>query len=391
MTKNTHLKIVLTAGTNGKTTTGKLIRTILEENGNKVFHNEAGANLLNGIASSLIKNSNPIGSIKFDYVIFEVDENTLPLSLENLKPRVLIILNLFRDQLDRYGEVNIIADKWRESLGKIDVKTSLIFNADDPKIAFLGSALKNKPRYFSVKGGKTALQEHASDSIYCPKCGSKLAYRKIVFSHMGDWLCENCGLKRPKSDLEDYDYYPLSGSYNKYNVHAAVLTAKALGIRPDEIKKALKTFTPAFGRQEVVISNNKNVQIFLSKNPASFNQSLQTIAELSAKHVLIVLNDRIPDGRDVSWIWDVDFEIYLRNFKSITISGDRAYDMGLRIQYSYSSKFQISDFKFQIKPNLKDAISYSLKKIKTHEILYILPTYSAMLDLRKILTGKKLI
>src|SRR3989344_2481120 len=350
LNKNKNLKVILIAGTNGKTTTSKLIKTILEQNGKKVFHNEAGANLLNGIASSLIKNSDLIGEIEFDYAIFEVDENSLPLLLNSLKPKALVLLNLFRDQLDRYGEVNLVADKWRNSLGEIDAKTSLILNADDPNIAYFGQGIKNT----------------------------------VTYSHLGDWSCDNCRLKRPKPDLESYASYPLPGLYNKYNVHAAVLAARSLGVLNEKINKAIKEFKPAFGRQEVVKFNNKNIQIFLSKNPASFNQSLETITELKARNVLLVLNDRIPDGRDVSWIWDVDFEDYLKDFKSVSISGDRAYDMALRIQYAiqnYNSKVKIYE-------NLKTAVDKSAENLSNNETLHILPTYSAMLGLRKILTGK---
>lgn len=377
--ENNNLKVILIAGTNGKTTTGKLIQTILKKNGNNVFQNEAGANLLNGIASSLISNSNLKGKTKYDYAIFEIDENTLPLILENTNPEIIVLLNLFRDQLDRYGEVNIVAEKWKKTLDVIQSKTTLILNADDPKIAYLGEKSKNKVKYFGVSGTDNAT-DHASDSTYCPKCGNKLNYKDITFSHLGDWVCDKCGLKRPKPDLEKFDLYPLPGNYNKYNTNAAVLTAKSLRIPIDIIIAALKGFEPAFGRQEIIKYRNKKIQIFLSKNPASFNQSLQTINNLGAKHILIILNDRIPDGKDVSWIWDVDFEKYVKNYISVSVSGDRVYDMALRLKYADYKK--ISTFE-----NLPEAIA----KTVGNETLYALPTYSAMLDLRKILTGKRLL
>ena len=183
--RNLNLKVILIAGTNGKTTTGKLIQTILEKNGNKVFQNEAGANLLNGVASTLIEKSNLTGGLDYDFAIFEIDENTLPLILDNVYPNIIVLLNLFRDQLDRYGEVNIISDKWKKALSLIDKKTNLILNADDPKIAYLGADIRNV-KYFGVKG-KEQVIDHASDSAYCPKCGNKLDYKSITFSHLGDW------------------------------------------------------------------------------------------------------------------------------------------------------------------------------------------------------------
>ncbi len=385
--KNKQLKIILIAGTNGKTTTGKLIQTILEGSGERVFQNTAGANLLSGVASSFIRFSSINGKINFDYAIFEIDENTLPLILENINPEIIVLINLFRDQLDRYGEVNAISKRWKEAFVSLDSKTSLILNADDPQIAYLGYAVKNKIKYFGVDSGKSQETEHASDSTYCPKCGNKLNYKTTTFSHLGDWECSNCKLKKPKSDIESFSKYPLPGLYNKYNIHAAVLTAKILGINDGKIKNALKDFKPAFGRQEIIKVNDKNIQIFLSKNPASFNQSLQTVKDLSGKNILIVLNDRIPDGRDVSWIWDIDFELLTRGFENISVSGDREYDMALRLKYSiqnYNSNVKIYE-------NLKKSVEESIKSIKQYETLYVLPTYSAMLDLRKILTGKSIL
>jgi len=407
---NPQLKIILIAGTNGKTTTGKLIQTILENSGKKVFQNEAGANLLNGISSSLIRYSNKVGKLNYDFAIFEVDENTLPLALKEITPNYLILLNLFRDQLDRYGEVNTIADKWKQALKKLSKSTTLILNADDPQIAYLGLQQNSKslgsdskqPRvlnrsytsgfYFGLDD-KTLHQtshQHAVDSTYCPNCNSKLYYNSIYYSHLGDWECKNCGNKRPKNIFSNPPPSRLSGSYNLYNILAAVLVAKNIGVTNKLINDSLKTFTPAFGRQEILKVDGKKVQIFLSKNPTSFNESLRTIKSLGAKNVLFVLNDRIPDGRDVSWIWDIDTEEYIKNFNSVVLSGDRAYDMGLRLKYSYFSEFPISNFQFQIVGDLKKAISLSLNKTNKSETLYVLPTYSAMLEVRKILTGKKI-
>jgi len=382
LAKNQKLKIILIVGTNGKTTTGKLIQTILEKNNNKVFQNQAGANLLNGIASSLIKQCNLAGKINYDFAVFEVDENSLPLILDNINPEAIVLLNLFRDQLDRYGEVNIIANKWTRALSMIDKKTILILNADDPKIAYLGNSIKNKIKYFGIKGTSKAI-DHASDSTYCPECGNKLTYRSTTFSHLGNWACGNCQLKKPKTDLENFKIYPLPGLYNKYNTHAAVLTARIFGVSDDKISGALKNFKPAFGRQEIIEHKGKEIQIFLSKNPASFNQSLATINDLGAKNLLIILNDRIPDGRDISWIWDIDFENNLKDFKSITVSGDRVYDMTLRLNYADKNNVKPYD-------RLSNAIKDSIESTAKNEILYILPTYSAMLEVRKILTGKSI-
>lgn len=398
--RKSDVKIVLIAGTNGKTTTGKLIKTILKHSGSKVFQNESGANLLNGLTSSLLLHTSFDGKLRYDYGVFEVDENSLPLVLKELAPDYIILLNLFRDQLDRYGEVNTIAERWKDAVKHLSKKTTVILNADDPQITYLGKNVKAKTYYFGLDDKKlhqTSLQ-HAVDSTYCPKCGNKLTYQTIYFSHLGDWQCKKCGNKRPLLDTSLSPVYPLVGVYNRYNTHTAVLFAKLNNVPEQTVKQSLSEFKPAFGRQETLEVNGKRVQIFLSKNPTSFNQSLQTVKKLGGKNILFVLNDRIPDGRDVSWIWDVDFEELVGEKTNIVISGDRCYDLGLRIKYTSSSQVQNAKFKmqsynskFKIVENLRTAVGKGLKNLGMNETLYILPTYSAMLEVRKILTGRKIL
>lgn len=386
--ENANLKIIIVAGTNGKTTTSKLIKHILEHSGKKVIHNESGANLLNGIASSLVLNANVAGNVNAEYAIFEADENTLPLLLKEITPGYILLLNLFRDQLDRYGEVNSIAKNWNHAIENLPQKTTLILNADDPEIAYIGENKKLHSLYFGLnRDGKENLLEHAADSIHCPHCSSALNYEFVTLSHLGKWRCDSCGLKRKQLDISNFQDYPLYGTYNKYNTLAAVLLAKTLGISMMTITKSCKTFTPVFGRQETLTYNNKTVQIFLSKNPTGFNESLRTILTLDPKHILLILNDNIADGRDVSWIWDVDIEMISRIGASITVSGSRAYDMGLRIKYSSESKNK----KFKIIKDIEEAIHESIKNINNSDKLYILPTYTAMLEVRKIITGKKIL
>jgi len=384
--KQNSIEIILVAGTNGKTTTARLIQRILEKNNKKVFQNSEGANLLNGIASSLIQIATLSGKINKDFAIFEIDENTLPLILKEVNnPDFIIILNLFRDQLDRYGEVNTIANSWNESFRGLNDKTILILNADDPQVAFLGKSRRNI-LYFGIDAieNKSDKPQHASDSTYCPNCQEKLTYYSIYFSHLGDWACGKCHFGHPKKVFTSSPTYPISGTYNLYNINAAVLFAKSLGLTNEQITSSLKDFRPAFGRQEILSVNGKKIKILLSKNPTGLNESLKTISGLNAKNVLLILNDRIPDGRDISWIWDVDFEDFSSEFKIITISGDRAFDMGLRLKYAEIKNFQTEE-------NLLKAINFAIDKTPQKETLYILPTYSAMLEARKILTGKKIL
>lgn len=378
-------EIILVAGTNGKTTTSLLIKTVLKKNGQTVIHNTSGANLLNGLVSTLLISKNA------DFAVFEVDENSLPQVLKFIKPQMIILLNLFRDQLDRYGEVDIIGNRWLKSLRELRdfgefEQTTIIINADDPCLAFIGKNLKAKTFYFGLKDKKLFLPEiqHATDSLYCPNCQNKLDYEGTFFSHLGIWQCGKCGLRRPKTDLGNLgdlgNFGELKGVYNQYNLLAAVLALKTLGVEEETIKKGFKSFQPAFGRGEELVIDGKKIKIFLSKNPTGFNESLRTVVGLGAQNFLFVLNDRIPDGRDVSWIWDVDFEM----IGEIGVSGDRAYDMALRLKYGGIRDFRVFG-------DIREAIKNGLEKIKKDEILYILPTYSAMLEVRKILGGRKIL
>ncbi len=410
-----------------------MIKTILEAQGLHVVHNASGANLLNGIVSACIQEASWDGKLHADYGVFEVDENTLPrvvaqLKTQNSPPKAdqplaeklkattqnvkftVVLLNLFRDQLDRYGEVDVVAEKWEKALDLLEtrdrtktrsVETTLIMNADDPLIAFLGKVVGSRPGlearvlYFGLDDTSQFQKkmEHATDSIFCLNCGGRLAYTGVYYSHIGIWYCKKCKEKRPIPDVSEWKS-PLPGLYNQYNTLAAVSVAKALHINDKDIEASLATFQPAFGRQEEFEINGKKVKIFLSKNPAGFNQSLRTVLELGASQILFVLNDRIPDGRDVSWIWDVDFEVLAhdehkmkeRDERVITVSGDRVYDLALRFKYA-----GISIPNQNIYEDLVQAVKESLTGLPLGEILYVLATYSAMLEVRKIVTGRKIL
>lgn len=354
-----NAKVVVVAGTNGKTTTSKMITSIL---GKSVVHNETGANLLNGIASVLLT------SKPSDYYVFEADEATLPLILKQVTPTVIVLLNLFRDQLDRYGEVDSITKKWLRALKEL-TDTHLVINGDDPNMAWIGKSLKLPTHFFGI-GDKTLYldtMQHATDSIFCPNCGTRLIYSGVYFSHLGDFRCPKCHFSHPKNEVaSDIWQSPLPGVYNLYNTMAAGLAGLVLGLSETQIVRGLKAFVPAFGRSEKI----GNTRIVLSKNPTGFNESLRAVLGSKEKGpLLLVLNDRVPDGRDVSWIWDVDFEV-LQNYPDpIFVSGDRALDLGVRLKYA--------GVKFNLGENL--------------DVSWILPTYSAMLDIRQKLVGRKIL
>jgi len=378
------IKKVVIIGTNGKTTTSKLIRTIFKTNNSKSVYNMSGANLLNGIASSIIISSKFDGKLKKDFAVFEIDENAFPKVCEKIKPDFVIALNLFRDQLDRYGEIDTISANWKKAIDGLK-DTTLILNADDPQIAFLGKGLKKNVYYFGLEDKKleNGLMQHGADSILCPSCATSLKFSSYYFSHLGKWKCPNCNLERPKPNLSKLSYYPLKGTYALYDILAAVLFAQVAGINKDVITKALKDFKPAFGRQETISYMEKDVQIFLSKNPISFNESLSTVKSLGGKNLIIILNDQIPDGLDVSWIWDIDFENILTKDMNILVTGERMFDMATRLKYA--------GFFAHVAKDIKQSIDKMVENLNDDEKLYILPNYSAMLEVRQILTGKKIL
>jgi lipid II isoglutaminyl synthase (glutamine-hydrolysing) len=393
--------IIFIAGTNGKTTTAKMVTAILTqyysaERTIPVIVNDSGANLLNGIISAFIGKSSLTGDLQADYVVFEVDEATLPQVIkklpENYQGRVIVaILNLFRDQLDRYGEVDTVARNWAKVLPLLPKHSVVILNTDDPQIAYLGFDLKKKIVYFGIDKPDKFLKvsQHAADSIFCRVCGEKLDFSGTYFSHIGIWNCNKCGNTRPRPDISGWDS-PLPGLYNEYNTLASVAVSGNLGIPDTIIKKAFSEFYPAFGRQEEFTRDGKHIKLFLSKNPAGFNASLRTVIDLDPKAILMVLNDRIPDGRDVSWIWDADFEMIPEKVAEF-VSGERCYDLGLRIKYTMKQFNNETMKQLSIIENLSEAIDSALRKLNSGETLYILPTYSAMLQVRKILGGRAIL
>ena len=388
--------IILVVGTNGKTTTSLLLRRILEANNAKVTHNATGANLINGLITALLTDTNLFGKLDADYAILEVDENIVPLLLKQCQPRIILGLNLFRDQLDRYGEVDTINQKWQEAITPLPETTTVILNADDPTLSYLGQNLPQNVLFFGLNQPSLYLEEipHAVDSIYCPVCGASLTYQGVYLSHLGDYHCSSCGFAKSKLNINSKEWEQiLVGVYNKYNTLAAALTAQTLDIDLPLIKREIKTFRAAFGRAEELNIQGKQVRILLSKNPVGMNETIRTVNEIKAQGksetTLLVLNDRTPDGTDVSWIWDVDTEKLVEKGGTIVISGDRVYDLALRIQYSQQT-LNNPHLNVIIKENLKQAIEIALKSTPPDQTLHILPTYSAMLEVRQILTGRKI-
>ncbi|MEA5471964.1 Mur ligase family protein [Spirulina sp. 06S082] len=391
--------VILIVGTNGKTTTSLLLRTILEDFGKKVTHNATGANLINGLITALLADTNIIGQLNIDYAILEVDENVLPLVLRDCRPRYILGLNLFRDQLDRYGEVDTISLRWQQAIAPLPNHTTILLNADDPTLSYLGQNLTQKVLFFGLNEPDRYLEEipHAVDSIYCPSCGHLLDYQGVYLSHLGDYACPKCDFKKSETALNSQEWGQiLIGVYNKYNTLAAGLLAREIGISQENINATIKDFRAAFGRAEELTVKGKHVRILLSKNPVGMNETIRAVNDIKiqgkSSTTLIVLNDRIPDGTDVSWIWDVDTEKLVSLGGTIVVSGDRVYDMALRLKYSQETlEMNPNSFNLIVKENLQEAIKIALEKSPKEETLHIIPTYSAMLEVRKTLTGREIL
>lgn len=414
LTKNLNENSIVVSGTNGKTTTSRLIADILSTKFN-IIHNRQGSNLLRGIASTLVSQSSLSGKIKQKLAIWEVDEATLPEALINIKPKIIVLLNLFRDQLDRYGEVDTVRNKWQKALSALPKDTVLIANADDPQIAYIAKDFKGKVVFFGINDNKLKLPEisHVADIRHCLNCDSKLEYQAVLSSHLGHYFCPNCNFKRPtptvfttnlkfNSDfsttlkltlnsqlspskknppLEETFNYNLPGLYNVYNILAATVIANYFKIYKTEIKKSIANFSAAFGRSEATKIQGKKAKIFLIKNPTGANEVLRVLALKERINLLIALNDNLADGRDISWIWDTNWEILLNKVVSVSVCGIRAWDMALRLKYA---NFKLS--KKMINEDINYSLNFTVKNMDRDESLIILPTYTAMLEIQKVLS-----
>jgi lipid II isoglutaminyl synthase (glutamine-hydrolysing) len=374
---------------------------MLEKDGWSVVHNEAGANLVNGLITTLLEHTSLTGKLKADFGILEVDENVIPLVLPELQPKYIMALNLFRDQLDRYGEVDTIIYKWGKAIADLPAGTTLVLNGDDPALTDLGekmakATLPKQIKYFGLTEPDLYLDEipHAVDSIYCPICGTSLNYKGVYLSHQGDYDCPKCGFKKQPLAIDSAQWpQVLIGVYNKYNTLAAITTSQAVGVGTEKILDTINHFQAAFGRAEELVYQGKKVRILLTKNPVGMNETIRAVNQVKkaggGSVTLMILNDRTPDGTDVSWIWDVDTEKFVNQGGTIVVSGDRVFDMALRLEYS---KEQVGGgCTLVIEPDTAKAVAKALELSPATETLHIVPTYSAMLEVREILTGRKIL
>jgi UDP-N-acetylmuramyl tripeptide synthase len=398
----------IVSATNGKTTTAGMIAAILAADGRHPVHNRAGSNMTWGVATALLEQHGREG-------LFEVDEAWLPRVTSQLRPSLIVLGNLFRDQLDRYGEMEALADEWAKTVAAISGTTALALNADDPLIADLGRDSEERPRdgvvYFGIDDTSQALPElqHAFDAKHCRRCGHLYAYERAFVGHLGHYACPNCGAKRPRPDIaatkielhgmegsrvrvrtpagELQLELPVPGLYNVYNALAAVAAGLNLGVAPERIVTALGEMQAAFGRVETIEVAGVPVSILLIKNPAGANEVLRTLkleaGEDGRLDLWIALNDRIADGRDVSWIWDADFELLATQVRRVVCAGTRAPEMALRLKYAGWPTEAI-----EVVPDIEGSLDHAVATAPGR--LFALPTYTALLELRKLLADRGL-
>jgi lipid II isoglutaminyl synthase (glutamine-hydrolysing) len=396
---------IVVSSTNGKTTTAGMIAAILRAAGREPVHNRAGSNMHWGVATALLEQSGEEG-------LFELDEAWLPRVAPELRPRLLVLGNLFRDQLDRYGELERLADEWADLVASLDV--GLVLNADDPLIADLGRDrdLRRRPgvTYFGIEDSRQALPQlqHAHDAKHCRRCGAPYAYERAFVGHLGHYTCPNCEADRPAPDVAATEIelrgisgarmkvttpkgpieldLPLPGLYNVYNALAAIAAGLRSGVPAETIRTGLESMRAVFGRVETIEVSGKPVSILLIKNPAGANEVLRTLSLESSDgglDVWIALNDKIADGRDVSWIWDADFELLSRDVRRVICSGTRASEMALRLKYAGWPDEAIEVIE-PIGTSLDDAVTAAPDR------LFALPTYTALLELRTLLAHRGL-
>jgi UDP-N-acetylmuramyl tripeptide synthase len=390
----------LISATNGKTTSAAMAAEILSPR-LRLAHNASGANLVSGVTSTLLSARNA------ELGLFEVDEAALPEVARRVGPRAICLGNLFRDQLDRYGELEQVAERWRAAVHELPAEAVLVVNGDDPQVGDL-SRERTGGLVFGLDDPRHARPElqHAADSKWCLSCGHPYEYAAAYVGHLGDYRCPACGHARPRLDvaardvelrgLEGVDFMlaapdgecrirlAVPGLYNVYNALAAASLALALGVGLDDVQTGLERFGAAFGRFERIAVGERTLLVLLVKNPAGANEAIRTLVTGGApKLAVVALNDAIADGRDVSWIWDVDWEPLLAGLERVVVTGGRAAEMALRFKYGGFSPEAI-----EVVPELDRALDRGLELSSVDGELVVLPTYTAMLALRKIVSER---
>ena len=402
---------IVIAGTNGKTTVSRMIADVLEAGGERVLHNRSGSNLVRGVVAAFADQGSIGGDPRADVAVIEADEAALPEIVRRVRPRVVLLNNLFRDQLDRYGEIDAIATRWAKALADLPAEATVVVNADDPTLATMTTGITARRVTFGLDESRFRLDAlpHAADAATCRLCGADLIYDALYVSHLGAWRCPNGDTARPSLDVVGHDVdlqgvdaltvsvtagtspptrlsVAVPGLYNAYNVVATAAVAHALGRDTADVARGLAAFRAAFGRIERVSYRDRTLVLALVKNPTGFNEVLRMLTVATgglSVPTLIAINDLAADGRDVSWLWDVDFELLADGDAPLATTGIRGTDMANRLKYA-----GVPPDRVRILPaEPRGALAAFVESVPVGGTGYILPTYTAMLDLRRVLAG----
>jgi len=402
-------RVVLIAGTNGKTTTSRVVTAALRAAGQRTTANVEGANLTSGAAAAFAAASSWLGGLTTDDAVLEADEDALPALARALPPDVLVLTNLFRDQLDRYGEVDSIARRWIEVVRHLPTHAALVVNANDPRLAQLARQHHGATVSFGVDDA-TVLgvpNRTAADAVRCPSCGGAFGGERFM-AHLGILRCTSCEFATPKPDVVLTAYQPtgfsgshvtllmpdgalevstaLSGRYNALNIAAAAAAARALGLKRRAFSEGAAAASRAFGRGEQLTVDGRPAHLHLAKNPTGYNEVLRGILDVdAAPHLLLALNDNWADGQDVSWIWDVDFESVAPSASHLTTTGQRAGDVALRLDVAGATQ------DVDVEPDLAAAFDRAAAAGGTARPLHVVASYTALLMLRSILAKRGLV
>ncbi len=386
-------EIFAVCGTNGKTTTNNMLCAALEAEGQKVICNHTGSNMLNGVVAAFVLAAGLNGHIDADYACIEADEASTKYIFPEILPDYMVLTNLFRDQLDRYGEIDITMDIL-ESMIRTLPKMRLIVNGDDALSAYLAMDTGNPCTFYGIS---RQVMKNETNEIregrFCKKCGARLEYSFYHYSQLGDYLCPKCGFKRPDPDFDAYDVQVgdrlafrvedrllsanYKGFYNVYNILAAYAGVRTAGFSGEHFNDMLRKFNPENGRMEQFRIQGAGVILNLAKNPAGFNQNISAVMQdKSPKDVIIAINDNAQDGIDISWLWDVDFDLFRdESIRSVTVSGIRCQDMRLRLKYVDIPSMLEEDVETAVRSRVKDGTGN----------LYVLVNYTALFSTRNIL------
>lgn len=401
-----HKGVIMVTGTNGKTTTNNMIASVFRAGGQTIVINQEGANLITGVTAAFIKYATPFGGMNYDYALLEVDEASLPKVIAEVKPMMVVVNNFFRDQLDRYGELDTTVRLVRDALKTVD-GVHLVLNADDPLVAQLHTTTGHNATFYGMAPNQRVEvgARQTRESRFCPICGNELDYDSYQYSQLGYYKCNGCGFKRRQPDIEASGVEVLGaaiscrvnyqggqqkitintqGFYNFYNALAAFTVGCLNNIKAEHILKGLANYQPGIGRMETFIYQDKPVFLNLVKNPTGYNEGLLTLLSMQGrKNVFMAVNDNDADGRDISWLWDVDFELLGSEHDSIDIficSGLRGEEMALRLKYAGVPQEKIS-----VKRDLAYAVGETLGG--SGQVVYLFATYTALWPVQKILLG----